>query len=71
LPELTSTDIAREAEAEASVFAQAVEIDKLLNLLRNFDISKQNLADDDDIQVSSSQLYLCISDSMCVGIVPG
>ncbi|KAG8839770.1 ESCRT-0 subunit protein hse1, partial [Serendipita sp. 405] len=50
LPEPTSADLAREAEAEASVFAQSVNIDKLLTLLRNFDINKNNLADDENIQ---------------------
>ncbi|KAG8802765.1 ESCRT-0 subunit protein hse1, partial [Serendipita sp. 399] len=50
LPEPTSADLAREAEAEAAVFAQAANIDKLLNLLRGFDINKDNLADDENIQ---------------------
>lgn len=50
MPEPTAADLAREAEAEAAVFAQAANIDKLLNRLKNFDITKDNLADDEDIQ---------------------
>ena len=51
MPDPTPAEIAREAEAEASVFNQAANIDKLLNMLKNFDIQKDNLADSDDIQV--------------------
>lgn len=51
MPDPTPAEIAREAEAEASVFSQAANIDKLLNMLKNFDIQKDNLADSDDIQV--------------------
>ncbi len=52
MPEPTAADLTREAEAEAAVFAQAANIDKLLNRLRNFDLAKDNLADDEDVQVS-------------------
>lgn len=51
MPDPTPAEIAREAEAEASVFSQAANIDKLLSMLKNFDIQKDNLADNDDIQV--------------------
>lgn len=51
MPEPTVADLAREAEAEASIFSQAANIDRLLTMLRNFDISKDNLADDEEIQV--------------------
>lgn len=51
MPDPTPAEIAREAEAEASVFNQAANIDKLLSMLKNFDIQKDNLADNDDIQV--------------------
>jgi hypothetical protein len=51
LAEPTSADIAREAEADAAVFAQAANIDKLLTRLRSFDISKDNLVDDEEVQV--------------------
>jgi signal transducing adaptor molecule len=58
MPEPTSADLAREAEAEAAVFAQAANIDKLLTMLRNFDINKDNLADNEEIQVCDSSLLL-------------
>ena len=51
MPDPTPAEIAREAEAETSVFNQAANIDKLLNMLKNFDIQKDNLADNDEIQV--------------------
>ncbi len=50
MAEPTVADLAREAEAEASIFSQAANIDKLLSMLRNFDIGKDNLADNDEIQ---------------------
>jgi hypothetical protein len=56
MPEPTSADLAREAEAEAAVFAQAANIDKLLTMLRNFDLNKDNLADNEEIQVCDSFL---------------
>ncbi len=58
MPEPTSADLAREAEAEATVFAQGANIDKLLTMLRNFDINKDNLADNEEIQVCDSSLPL-------------
>ena len=52
LPEPTAAEIAREAEQEASVFSQAANVDRLLMMLRNMDPAKDNLADDEEIQVS-------------------
>ncbi|KNZ77254.1 Class E vacuolar protein-sorting machinery protein HSE1 [Termitomyces sp. J132] len=50
LPEPTSAELAKEAEQEAAVFAQAVNVEKLLNLLRALDPAKDNLADNEEIQ---------------------
>jgi len=44
--------MAQEAEQEAAVFAQAVNVEKLLNMLRSLDPLKDNLADNEEIQVS-------------------
>lgn len=52
MPDPTPAEIARDAEAEASVFNQAANIDKLLNMLKTFDIQRDNLADNEDIQVN-------------------
>lgn len=49
---MTTDELAREAEQEATVFAQAANIDKLVEMLRSFDPSQDNLADNDDIQVN-------------------
>lgn len=54
LPEPTATELAKEAEQEAAVFAQAVNVDKLLTMLRGLDPQKDNLADNEEIQVSPS-----------------
>jgi len=51
MPDPTPAEIAREAEAETSIFNQAANIDKLLNMLKNFDIQKDNLADNEEVQV--------------------
>ena len=51
MPDPTPAEMARDAEAEASVFSQAANIDKLLNMLKTFDIQRDNLADNEDIQV--------------------
>lgn len=51
MPEPTSAELAREAEQEAAVFAQAVNVEKLLNMLRALDPAKDNLADNEEIQV--------------------
>ncbi|KAF8998603.1 hypothetical protein BDQ17DRAFT_1247500 [Cyathus striatus] len=50
LPEPSATELAKEAEQEAAVFAQAVNVEKLLNMLRTFDPAKDNLADNEEIQ---------------------
>jgi len=50
LPEPTADQLAREAEQEAAVFAQAANVDKLLTLLRQFDANQDNLADNEEIQ---------------------
>ncbi|KAJ7467826.1 hypothetical protein B0H11DRAFT_2174869 [Mycena galericulata] len=51
LPEPTPAELAAEATAEAAVFAQAVNVERLLNMLRALDPSKgDNLADDEEIQ---------------------
>jgi hypothetical protein len=71
MPEPTATELAKEAEQEAAVFAQAVNVEKLLNMLRAFDPNKDNLADDEEIQVSwLFGLSLITPDSRPVGIVP-
>jgi len=45
MPEPTGAELAKEAEQEAAVFAQAVNVEKLLNMLRALDPAKDNLAD--------------------------
>ncbi|TRM69626.1 hypothetical protein BD626DRAFT_447660 [Schizophyllum amplum] len=50
LPEPSAAELAREAEAEAAVFAQAVNVDRLLNMLKSLDPSRDNLADNEEIQ---------------------
>lgn len=52
MPEPTANELAREAEQEAAVFSQAVNVEKLLNMLRAFDPAKDNLADNEEIQVN-------------------
>lgn len=51
MPEPTAAELAKEAEQEAAVFAQAVNVEKLLNMLRAMDPAKDNLADNEEIQV--------------------
>ncbi|KAF7322102.1 hypothetical protein MKEN_00733800 [Mycena kentingensis (nom. inval.)] len=51
LPEPTAEELAAEATQEASVFAQATNVERLLNMLRGLDPAKgDNLADDEEIQ---------------------
>ncbi|KAH7885724.1 hypothetical protein F5I97DRAFT_1778321, partial [Phlebopus sp. FC_14] len=50
LPEPTPAELAREAEQEAAVFAQAANVDRLLSMLRASDASSSNLADNEEIQ---------------------
>lgn len=52
MPEPTAAELAKEAEQEAAVFAQAVNVEKLLTMLRSLDPAKDNLADNEEIQVS-------------------
>lgn len=51
MPEPTSAELAKEAEREAGVFSQAVDVDRLLTMLREMDPSQDNLADNEEIQV--------------------
>jgi signal transducing adaptor molecule len=50
LPEPAAAEIARQAEQEAAVFAQAVNVDRLLTMLMNLDISRENIANDEEIR---------------------
>lgn len=52
LPDPTPADIQREAELEARIFAQANDIDRLLSKLRGLDPARDNLAEDEELQVS-------------------
>ena len=65
MPEPSASELAKEAEQEASVFAQAMNVEKLLNMLRALDPAKDNLADDEEIQVGiiifSCSLYVANS----------
>ena len=54
LPEPTAAELAKEAEQEAAVFSQAANVDRLLTMLRQMDPAKDNLADNEEIQVRSS-----------------
>jgi len=60
MPEPTASELAKESEQEAVVFSQAVNVEKLLNMLRAFDPVKDNLADNEEIQVifSVSTVYM-------------
>ena len=51
MPEPTASELAKEAEQEASVFSQAEDAERLLSSLRNLDPDKDNLADNEEIQV--------------------
>jgi signal transducing adaptor molecule len=53
MPEPTASELAKEAEQEAAVFSQAADVERLLNSLRNLDPDKDNLADNEEIQVST------------------
>ncbi|KAI6044373.1 hypothetical protein EDC04DRAFT_2642051 [Pisolithus marmoratus] len=50
LPEPTAAELAREAEQETAIFAQAANVDRLLTLLRDLDSSGERLADNEEIQ---------------------
>ncbi len=47
----TATELSKEAEQETAVFAQAVNVEKLLDLLGVFDPTKNNLVDNEEIRV--------------------
>ena len=51
MPEPTPSELAREMEQEAAVFSKAADVDKLLNMLKETDPTKDNLADNEEIQV--------------------
>ena len=56
LPDPTPEEIAREAEHEAAIFAQAANIDRLLSMLRGLDPARDNLADNEEIQVRKNSI---------------
>jgi hypothetical protein len=69
LPEPTAAELAKEAEQEAAVFAQAVNVDKLLTMLRGLDPAKDNLADNEEIQVrTNNHIY---ADDQITDPLPG
>lgn len=67
LPEPTAVELAREAEQEAAVFAQAANVDRLLTMLRAVDASRENLADNEEIQVRESWNCPCVGILSCLG----
>ena len=53
-PSATDSELAEEAKQEAAVFAQAMNVEILLNKLRALDPAKGNtIADDQEIQVGT------------------
>ncbi|KAF6759449.1 hypothetical protein DFP72DRAFT_754926, partial [Ephemerocybe angulata] len=50
MPEPTVSELAKEAEQEASVFSQAGNVERLLQMLKTMDPDKDNLADNEEIQ---------------------
>ncbi|KAF8210778.1 hypothetical protein K438DRAFT_1916531 [Mycena galopus ATCC 62051] len=50
LPDPTPAELAAEAAAEGAVFAQAVNVERLLNVLRGMDPERDNLAEDEEVQ---------------------
>jgi signal transducing adaptor molecule len=71
MPLPSATELAKEAEREAAVFAQAKNLEKLLNMLRALDPAKDNLADDEEIQVgtiiSGFSYYFCVDNAWSLG----
>ena len=51
MPEPTPAELAREVEQEAAVFSKAADVDKLLGMLKDIDPARDNLADNEEIQV--------------------
>ena len=60
MPELTVSGLVREAEQEAAVLAQAVNIEILLNISRSFDPGQDNLTENEAIQVRTCLVLLHI-----------
>ena len=58
IPDPTPESIARDAEVEAQVFAQAGSVDRLLAMLSAADAQNSNISDDDELMVSRSALWL-------------
>ncbi|CAG8451497.1 6562_t:CDS:2, partial [Paraglomus occultum] len=50
LPDPTPADLAREAEIEASVFAESKNIEKLLQMLTTIDPNRDNFSENEEIQ---------------------
>jgi signal transducing adaptor molecule len=61
MPEPSATELAEEAKQEGAVFAQAMNVEKLLNMLRALDPAKDNVVDDEEIQVGT----IIFSCSLC------
>jgi signal transducing adaptor molecule len=61
MPEPSATELAKEAEQEAAVFAQAMNVEKLLNMLKALDPAKDNLADNEEIQVGDHLIFSVLS----------
>ncbi|KAF8210785.1 hypothetical protein K438DRAFT_2011320 [Mycena galopus ATCC 62051] len=53
LPDPTPAELAAEAAAEGAVFAQAVNVERLLNVLRGIDPERDNLVEDEEVQSAS------------------
>lgn len=51
MPEPSASELAKEAEQEATVFSQAVNVERLLAMLKNMDVERESLADNEEIQV--------------------
>ena len=52
MPEPSATELAEEAKQEAADFAQAMNVEKLLDMLRAL-AAKDTLVDDEEIQVGT------------------
>ncbi|KAH6867742.1 hypothetical protein BKA70DRAFT_1132639 [Coprinopsis sp. MPI-PUGE-AT-0042] len=50
MPEPSKEELWKEAEAEAVVFGQAVHVERLLSMLKNWDVERESLADNEEIQ---------------------
>lgn len=66
MPEPSAAELAKEAEQEAAVFAQAMNVEKLLNMLRSLDPAKDNLADNEEIQVGIIIFSCCLLCYQCL-----